>query len=256
MKKHIEIVTILLINFMSTNIIDAQNKNDTIKEDKTRTNPTLLDTAFNINNTYNIQGDNSEYFNKLNIVFENPIPKTNGKTMIRATVPYISTNKNEHLSSLGNVNLRFIYVPFVNQKFGSVVYTDVDFNTTTEKKLRNNKTDIEFGYTQAFFFKKERTFALAYLHSLSLYNNVNIKKTNNGAFDLYFIKKFRYDKAWITFDYTYNLDFADEINFNTLKFEYALMIGHGISLALNYGYSFGENRPFNYQIGSRLNYVY
>ncbi|OAZ05361.1 hypothetical protein [Flavobacterium succinicans] len=236
--------------------LHAQTKKDSIKTtDISRTNPGILNNSLTLSNEYKILDDNSFYKNTFKVINEFILDK-NGKTLFRLSTPFLATNLPENKNGLGNLNVRFAYVTHKTKKYAGAIYADFDLNTTTERSLRTNKNDFEFGYTQAFYFKNNDIFAVAYLQSLSLTNSGPNLNTNQGSFDFYYVKSFNSNKQTIKGDFSFVADYANKFNYSSFKIIFVQKITDNIVASINPSIGIGASRDHNYSLGFGLSHVF
>lgn len=214
------------------------------------TNPALLTTVAEVNYEYD---DLRQGFDKHISQFILTIPVGEQKaTAFTLTAPMVATDvaANDSLA-FGDVSLKVVHVPMINQSNAVVLQTEVFFDTASRPELGTGKTVVKPTFIYAFFRGNGDIFAPALVHSQSIAGDSNRTEVSVTTVDLYYVPKLG-NGLFMTLDPAMNFDWERNLEYPSLTVTLGSMIGemfggHG-QVYIKPSVLFGSDRPANWSI--------
>jgi hypothetical protein len=245
------------------------------KEDKTGTNPLNFQRTAQVVNEF--EGLGHAQINLTRFRFAQPFD--GGKMSFRVEIPLVYAHAAIANSGgdeggggsvtpaggasrfgLGDINLKFSYVPYATKKGGLLTAVELNPPTATESVLGTGKWVLAPSVAYGFFLPGNHIFAPAYKHSISFAGRDSRSDVNNGSFDFYFVSKFDHNRQWITVDPTYLLNYQQgKYSGATLRVIYGRVLGKiGDAVVSGYvkpGVGIGHDRPNDWSLEAGISLI-
>lgn len=217
----------------------------------TVTDPTKFLRTLAIRNEYNrLTSDNS--FNVTTLSYIEPF--ADGRMSLRLKVPVVATDAlGTGDFGLGDIALKYNWVPYIDAKQGLLLSADLTANTATKDVLGRGKWIIAPAATYAMFVSKNIIIAPTYQHNISLADDDNRADVNESVIDLYMVFTAEDKKIWVIVDPTLGIEWETDQNTPfALKVEYGQRIGTLLDGTLNFyvrpGLGIGQDRPYDWNV--------
>ncbi len=245
------------------------------KADKTGTNPLNFQRTAQVVNEFDGLGGAQVNFTR----FRFAQPFYGGRMSFRAEIPLVYAHAgianpggdeggggsvtrvgNVSRFGLGDINLKFSYIPYARKSGGLLTAVELNPPTATESVLGTGKWVLAPTVAYGFFLPGNHIFAPAYKHSISFAGNDSRADVNNGSFDLYFVSKFDDNRQWITVDPTYLLNYQQgKYSGATLRVIYGRVLGKiGDAVVSGYvkpGVGIGHDRPNDWSVEGGISLI-
>ena len=175
---------------------------------------------------------------------------------LRVKTPYKSLNldtgegPNTNISGVGDLSFRWLYIPFVNNKFGIAGGLEAFFPTATNDALGDGKLVLRPQIFAGFFglFGKGSIFAPGILYLFDVAGDDARAPVNQWQMDIYFVWLLAEMKHWLIINPQPVIDVENKKEFMIVDVEFGYMIPPlpGASIYLRPGAGVGEDRPFDW----------
>jgi hypothetical protein len=241
---------------------DVRAQDDTkaaMKKDKTGTNPINFTNDMRVYNEFswlNTEGDGEKNVT----TFEYRMPILEGKLQFRIRIRGVWTQadlNNDGIddldsSGLGEVDFRFLTVPYLNMK--KKVAMAIGFETflpTGNPTVGSQRLSIGpqiFGVFFMPFGIKNSLIAPAYQHRVSTWEDEGVSRLNQSLFDVFFLLTSADKQYWMLVNPSYVIDHETEADFGFVDAEFGMMLdniigpnGHSVYIRPSIG--IGEDHP-------------
>lgn len=230
-----------------------------MKKDKTGTNPINFTNDMRVYNEFswlNTEGDGEKNVT----TFEYRMPILEGKLQFRIRIRGVWTQadlNNDGIddldsSGLGEVDFRFLTVPYLNMK--KKVAMAIGFETflpTGNPTVGSQRLSIGpqiFGVFFMPFGIKNSLIAPAYQHRVSTWEDEGVSRLNQSLFDVFFLLTSADKQYWMLVNPSYVIDHETEADFGFVDAEFGMMLdniigpnGHSVYIRPSIG--IGEDHP-------------
>jgi hypothetical protein len=230
-----------------------------IKKDKTGTNPINFTHDMRVYNEFiwlNTEGDGEQ--NVTTLEYRTPILEGKWQFRTRIRGVWVEADLNDDgiddldSSGLGEVDFRFLTVPYLNMK--KKVALAVGFETflpTGNSTVGSQRLSIGpqvFGVFFMPFGIKNSLIAPAYQHRLSIWEDEDVSRLNQSLFDVFFLLTSADKQYWMLVNPSYVIDHEADANFGFVDAEFGMMLdkiiglnGHSVCIRPSIG--IGEDHP-------------
>jgi hypothetical protein len=160
------------------------------------------------------------------------------------------------VSGIGDFDARFLYLPYVGNKWGIAVGLEAFFNTASSDILGSGRTNLApIAFVPLFnILGKGSIFAPGYQYVF----NVDGDPTSRSQIDLYFVWGLAAGKNWLIINPQIVIDHENSAEFMVVDAEWGFMIApqSGVSGYIRPGIGVGEDRPFNYNLEFAVKFVW
>jgi hypothetical protein len=251
--------------------------NVTNNADKTGTNPLNLQRTFQIANEFDALGHAQINYMR----FRYTEAFDSGKMSLRVEAPLVyahaafaapssdgsddggdapvTQDVDESRFGLGDITLKYSYVPYVSAKGGLLSSLEFSGPSATNDVLGAGKWVLAPTIVYGIFLPGSTIFAPAYKQSVGFGGDGNRANINSGTLDFYLVKKFDRGRQWVTIDPTYLLNYqSGKYSGGTLRIQYGRLLGKvGNAVMSGYikpGIGIGQDRPSDWscEIGITL----
>lgn len=153
----------------------------------------------------------------------------------------------------GDIDLRFMTVPYFNLKKKFAVALGVEFflNTASEDALGAGATSVAPLIFLGFFNPIGPGSVLfpGYQHTFSIDEDDGRDRVNSGLIDLFLVQTFKENKYWAYVDPQVVLDYENDDYFMLLELQGGMMVGpKGHSTYIMPSFGVGGDRPYDFSI--------
>ena len=165
---------------------------------------------------------------------------------------------NATVSGIGDLDVRFLAVPFVNSKYAIAGGVEAYLPTATHDALGDGKLSL---VPQAFvgFFNlmgKNSIFVPGYLYAFDVAGDEDRASVRQHKIDIYFVWLLAGMKNWLIINPQMNFDTENDTQIYLVDAEFGFMIPAlpGTSTYIRPGVGIGEDRPFrwNFEFGFKF----
>ena len=165
-----------------------------------------------------------------------------------------------NISGAGDMDFRFLAVPYVNNKWGIAGGLEAFIPTATNDLLGTGKYALRPQVFLGTFglFGKNSIFAPGYLYVFDVGGDSERASINQHQFDIYFVWLLGQMRHWLIVNPAINLDVENDLNIYVIDVEWGYMIPPlpGASVYLRPGFGLGEDRPFDATFEFGLKFVW
>jgi len=229
------------------------------KADKTGTNPINFTNDMRVYNEFiwlNTAGDGQQNVT----TFEYRMPILEGKFQFRTRIRGVWTAADLNddgiddldSSGLGEVDFRFLTVPYLNMKKKVAMAIGFEmFLPTGNRTVGSQRLSIGpqvFGVFFEPFGINNSLIAPAYQHRLSTWEDEGVSRLNQSLFDVFFLKTSADKQYWMLVNPSYVIDHEANANFGFVDVEFGMMLDKIIGLNGHSAYirptsGIGEDHP-------------
>jgi hypothetical protein len=154
-----------------------------------------------------------------------------------------------NVSGTGDMDLRYLYIPHVTNKFGIATGLEVFLPTATNDALGDGKVILRPQVFAGFFglFGKTSIFAPGLLYLIDVAGDDDRASVNQWQMDIYFVWILAQQKHWLIINPQPVVDVANDKEFMIVDVEFGFMIPQlaGASTWIRPGAGVGSDRPFD-----------
>ncbi len=155
-----------------------------------------------------------------------------------------------NVSGMGDLDFRYLYIPYVTNKFGIATGLEAFFPTASNDALGDGKLVLR---PQVFFgfmglLGKNSIFAPGYLYLFDVAGDDNRASVNQHQVDIYFVWLLAQMRHWLIINPQLIFDVENSKEFMIVDVEFGYMIPPlpGASIYLRPGAGVGADRPFDW----------
>ncbi len=242
----------------------AEDIEKKFKKDKTGTNPMNFTFDARLYNEYRWLNTAGDGYQNLT-TFEFRAPFASGKwqfrgkargVILKADVTGNGTDDVDE-SGFGDIDLRFMTIPYMNLKKRSAVALGIEFflNTASEDALGTGTTIVAPLIFYAYFnpFGPGSIFVPGYQHKFSVDEDDGRSDVHEGLFDFFMVKTWNKNQFWGFIDPQILLDYENSIEFMLLEIQAGMMTdkyfgtkGHSAYIMPSFGV--GADRPYDFSL--------
>lgn len=250
------LMTVVLLS-MGVQAQEAENA----QADKTGTNPINFQNELRLYNEYswfNTDGDSNQ--NLTTLEFRTPFLDGKWQWRVRARYNAVQVDANDDgndeidESGFGDMDMRFLTVPYLNMAKKMAVATGLEFflDTASEDALGSGAWSLG---PQVFFVKflSRGLFAPALQYKFSVEEDSDRNKVNQILIDLNYLFMAKDNQSWFFADPQIIFDFESDTEFMIVDFEFGAMMSkwtdlQGQSIYLRPSIGIGSDRPTDYSV--------
>jgi len=175
---------------------------------------------------------------------------------LRLKVPYKSLNldtgegPNTNISGTGDMAFRYLYIPYVTNKWGLAGGLEMFFPTASNPALGDGKFVLRPQLFAGFFglFGKNSIFAPGILYLFDVAGDDDRASVSQWQMDIYFVWLLAQMKHWLIINPQPVIDVANNKEFMIVDVEFGFMVPTlpGASVWVRPGAGIGEDRPFDW----------
>jgi hypothetical protein len=174
---------------------------------------------------------------------------------IRIKFRYKSLNavvdsQNVGISGTGDLDLRYLYIPYVTNKMGIATGLEAFIPTASNDALGGGKTVLRPQVFAGFFglFGEKSIFAPGILYLFDVAGDDNRASVNQWQMDIYFVWLMGQMRHWLIINPQPVLDVENEKEFMIVDVEFGFMVPQlpGASVWVRPGAGVGADRPFDW----------
>jgi len=175
---------------------------------------------------------------------------------LRLKVPYKSLNldtgegSNTNISGTGDMAFRYLYIPYVTNKWGLAGGLEMFFPTASNPALGDGKFVLRPQLFAGFFglFGKNSIFAPGILYLFDVAGDDDRASVSQWQMDIYFVWLLAQMKHWLIINPQPVIDVANNKEFMIVDVEFGFMVPTlpGASVWVRPGAGIGEDRPFDW----------
>lgn len=164
------------------------------------------------------------------------------------------------ISGMGDMDFRFLAVPYVNNKWGIATGLEAFLPTASNDLLGTGKYSLRPQVFLGFFglFGENSIFAPGYLYVFDVGGDADRASVEQHQFDIYFVWLLAQMRNWLIVNPQVNLDVENDLNIYVVDVEFGYMIPPlpGASIHLRPGFGVGEDRPFDWTFEFGLRFIW
>ncbi len=168
------------------------------------------------------------------------------KSLNLGTGPGLNTN----ISGTGDLDFRYLYVPYVTNKWGLAGGLEAFFPTASNDALGSGKTVLRPQIFAGFFglFGKASIFAPGLLYLFDVAGDDNRAPVNQWQMDIYFVWLLAQMKHWLIINPQPVLDVENNKEFMIVDVEFGFMVPNlpGAAVHVRPGVGVGADRPLDW----------
>lgn len=192
-------------------------------------------------------------FNSDVLAFGYTQPLGSSRNSIRVRVPFAAVDVlGNRGMALGDVGVRFNWIPHVDRSYGIVVQNELQLDTAARPELGAGKTVLKSTSIYAKFLRDGSIFAPALVHSESLWGRAARKPVRTTTLDLYYVPRLRNPRLYMTVDPALTVDWSNELVYPalavTMGYKLGPMLGGRGQIAIKPSATFFSNRPTNWGV--------
>ena len=167
---------------------------------------------------------------------------------------------NASVSGIGDLDVRFLAVPFVNQKYAIATGVEAYFPTATNDALGTGRValvpQIFFGFFGVLGGRS--MFVPGYLYVADVGGDDGRTQLSQHKIDVYFVWILANMKNWLIINPQANFDTGNDQNIFLVDAEFGFMIPPvpGASTYLRPGVGFGDDKPFDWTFEFGLKFIW
>ncbi len=165
-----------------------------------------------------------------------------------------------NISGMGDMEFRFLGVPYVSKKFGVAAGLEAYFPTATNDLLGSGQYALRPQVFAGFFglFGKNSIFAPGYLYLFDVGGDSNRDEIEQHQLDIYFVWLLAQMRHWLIINPAAVFDVENDENFWVVDVEWGYTIPQlrGASIHLRPGAAFGEDRPFDWTFEFGIRFIW
>jgi len=165
-----------------------------------------------------------------------------------------------NISGMGDMDFRFLAVPFANNKFGIAAGVEVFIPTATNDLLGTGKTSLRPQVFLGFFglFGKNSIFAPGYLYVFDVAGDPDRPSVRQHQIDMYFVWLLAESRHWLIVNPQMNFDTVKktEIYIVDVEFGYSIPQLPGAAIHIRPGVGIGSDRPFDWTFEFGLRFIW
>ena len=233
------------------------------KDDKSGTNPVNFQNDVRLYHEY----QNFENGGTGNVTtFEARTPFADGKWQARIRVPYRSLDVKAggfsiDESGLGDINTRFLTVPYLNAENGTAWALGLEtwFPTASDDVLGSGKyvlgPQVFFAWFNPFGIPKAGLFP-GVQQAFSVAGDDDRDDVNETRFDLFFLKQWPESQTYLLLNPQYIVDWENDKEGGVADAEFGYVFKSGVSIYARPGVGLGPDRPLEWNFESGIKYVF
>ena len=243
-------------------VTTAEDVEQKFKKDKTGTNPMNFTFDARLYNEYRWLNTAGDGYQNLT-TFEFRAPFASGKWQFRGKargvilkVDPTSSTLGVDESGFGDIDLRFMTIPYMNLKKRSAVALGVEFflDTASEDALGAGATIVAPLLFYAYFnpFGPGSIIVPGYQHKFGI-DEDDGREVNEGLIDIFMVKTWGGNQFWGFIDPQILLDYENDIEFMLLEIQAGMMTdkyfgtkGHSAYIMPSFGV--GADRPYDFSL--------
>ena len=165
-----------------------------------------------------------------------------------------------NISGMGDMDFRFLAVPYVTENWGIATGLEFFVPTATNDLLGTGKLALRPQVFLGFFglFGKNSIFAPGYLYVFDVAGESARASIRQHQIDIYFVWLLAQMRHWLIVNPQMNFDVENDLNIYLIDVEWGYMIPPlpGASIHLRPGFGLGEDRPFDWTFEFGLKFVW
>ena len=246
------------------NIETQEDVSEKFAKDKTGTNPLNFTYDARLYNEYrwlNTDGDGHQNLT----TFEFRAPFASGKWQFRGKIRGVNLSadfnddgtKDVDYGGFGDMDLRFMTVPYMNLQKGQAVAAGVEFflDTASEDALGAGANSVAPFVFWAHFnpVGPGSIFVPGYQHTYSFDENEGRSQVNQGVIDMFLVKTWNQNQYWGYIDPQVFLDYEANEEFMLLELQGGMMLDKywgtkGNSVWIMPSFGLGTDRPYDFSL--------
>ena len=165
-----------------------------------------------------------------------------------------------NISGIGDMDFRFLAVPYVTQTWGIAAGVEAFFPTATNDLLGTGRYSLRPQVFLGFFglLGKNSIFAPGYLYVFDVGGDADRASVEQHQFDIYFVWLLAKMRHWLIINPAINLDVENDQNIYVVDVELGFMIPQikGASVHVRPGVGLGDDRPFDWTFEFGLRFIW
>ena len=165
-----------------------------------------------------------------------------------------------NISGMGDMDFRFLGVPYVTKKFGVAAGLEAYFPTATNELLGTGRYALRPQVFAGFFglLGKNSIFAPGYLYLFDVGGDSNRDEIEQHQLDIYFVWLLAQMRHWLIINPAAVFDVENDKNFWVVDLEWGYTIPQlrGASIHLRPGFGVGEDRPFDWTFEFGIRFIW
>ncbi len=157
---------------------------------------------------------------------------------------------NTNISGPGDLDFRYLYIPYVNNKVGIAGGLEAFFPTASHDALGDGKVVLRPQIFAGFFglFGKNSIFAPGILYLFDVAGDDNRASVNQWQMDIYFVWLLAQKRHWLIINPQPVLDVENNKEFMIVDVEFGFMIPSlpGAAVHVRPGFGVGADRPLDW----------
>ena len=162
-----------------------------------------------------------------------------------------------NISGIGDMDFRFLAIPYVTDKFGIAAGLEAFFPTATNDLLGSNAYSLRPQIFAGFFglIGKNSIFAPGYLYVFDVGGDAEVEQ---HQIDIYFVWLLAQNRHWLIVNPQMNFDQVNDVDIYVLDLEWGYTIPQlpGASIHLRPGTAFGSDKPFDWTFEFGIRYIW
>ena len=165
-----------------------------------------------------------------------------------------------NISGMGDMDFRFLAIPYVTNKFAVAAGLEAYFPTATNELLGTGRYALRPQVFAGFFglFGKNSIFAPGYLYVFDVGGDSNRDEIEQHQLDIYFVWLLAQMRHWLIINPAAVFDVENDKNFWVVDVEWGYTIPQlrGASIHLRPGFGVGEDRPFDWTFEFGIRFIW
>ena len=165
-----------------------------------------------------------------------------------------------NISGMGDMDFRFLAIPYVTKKFGIAAGLEAYFPTATNELLGTGRYALRPQVFAGFFglFGKNSIFAPGYLYVFDVGGDSDRDEIEQHQIDIYFVWLLAQARHWLIVNPAAVFDVENDKNFWVVDVEWGYTIPQlpGASIHLRPGFGVGEDRPFDWTFEFGIRFIW
>ena len=165
-----------------------------------------------------------------------------------------------HISGTGDMDIRFLAVPYATQKWGIAAGLEAFFPTGSNDLLGSGKVALRPQVFLGFFglLGKNSIFAPGYLYVFDVGGDSDRSSISQHQVDIYFVWLLAQMRHWLIVNPQMIFDVKNDLSIYIIDVEFGYMIPQlpGTSLHVRPGFGLGSDRPFNWTFEFGLRFIW
>jgi hypothetical protein len=165
-----------------------------------------------------------------------------------------------NISGMGDMDFRFLAIPYVTKKFGVAAGLEAYFPTATNELLGTGRYALRPQVFAGFFglFGKNSIFAPGYLYVFDVGGDSNRDEIEQHQLDIYFVWLLAQNRHWLIVNPAAVFDVENDKNFWVVDVEWGYTIPQlpGAAIHLRPGFGVGEDRPFDWTFEFGIRFIW